>query len=173
MESYQKWLNMAPQMYMLQYIKGSTWSWVLVTTLKYGTKASTLIQKSGDQYSPADSRAVGVNSTLGKLFNRILNKRILNFLTQPNTLSRSQAGFMPKPQHHIKTCTVSTIQNMERYSPVLWILKRPISQTIGEWNRREEKHLLPSRYHILICGVKLKGKRIEHFWQARQGCSLT
>ncbi|XP_073434091.1 uncharacterized protein [Dendrobates tinctorius] len=54
----------------------------------------TPIHKNGDRYDPANYTGICVSSNLGKLFNSILNKRILSFLTEHNVLSKSQAGFM-------------------------------------------------------------------------------
>ncbi|MEE6521355.1 hypothetical protein FKM82_019505 [Ascaphus truei] len=45
----------------------------------------TPIHKKGDRMDPSNYRGICVSSTLGKLFNSILNSRILTFLTEQCT----------------------------------------------------------------------------------------
>ena len=54
----------------------------------------TPIFKSGDKFDPSNYRGICVNSNLGKLFCSIINSRVLNFLTEYNTLSKCQVGFV-------------------------------------------------------------------------------
>ena len=51
------------------------------------------IHKSGDPTDPGNYRGISVCSCLGKLFNRLLQKRLDNFLENNNLLSPNQTGF--------------------------------------------------------------------------------
>ena len=54
------------------------------------------IHKSGDKSDPDNYHGICVSSCLGKLFCSILSKRILDFLEEHSSLSKSQIGFLPK-----------------------------------------------------------------------------
>ena len=152
----------------------------------------TPIHKSGDQYDPSNYRGICVSSTLGKLFNSILNKRILNFLTQHNVLSRSQAGFMPNHRttdhiytlhsliknhvHHTKHGKIfACFVDFKKAFDSVWhpgLFLKLLESGIGG----KTYDVIKSSYTENSCSVKVNGKRTEHFRQARgvrQGCSLS
>ena len=54
------------------------------------------IFKSGDPFDPTNYRGITISSCLGKLFTKILNTRLVNFLIANGIIHRSQIGFMPK-----------------------------------------------------------------------------
>ena len=53
------------------------------------------IYKSGDKENPSNYRGITVNNCLGKLFNTIINKRIVTYLETNKLLSDTQIGFRP------------------------------------------------------------------------------
>ena len=54
------------------------------------------IHKKGDPSNPVNYRGITISSTLGKLFNSILNRRLCNFLDDRNILCDEQSGFRKK-----------------------------------------------------------------------------
>ena len=52
--------------------------------------------KSGDSYDPNNYRGLTINSCLGKLFNTILNNRLVKFLDSGNIICDNQIGFKKK-----------------------------------------------------------------------------
>ena len=49
--------------------------------------------KKGDQEDPGNYRGITLLNVVGKLFNKVLNYRLLQWLEEHNKLSESQAGF--------------------------------------------------------------------------------
>ena len=49
--------------------------------------------KKGDQEDPDNYRGITLLNVVGKLFNKVLNYRLLQWLEEHNKLSESQAGF--------------------------------------------------------------------------------
>ena len=49
--------------------------------------------KKGDQEDPNNYRGITLLNVVGKLFNKVLNYRLLCWLEEHNKLSESQAGF--------------------------------------------------------------------------------
>ena len=56
----------------------------------------TPIFKAGDHYDPSNYRGITISNCLGKLFTKILNTRLINYLTDNNIISKYQIGFLPK-----------------------------------------------------------------------------
>ena len=54
------------------------------------------IYKSGDQEDPSNYRGITISNTIGKLFTKLLNNRLLTFITDQGILKNNQIGFMPK-----------------------------------------------------------------------------
>ena len=51
--------------------------------------------KSGDREDPANYRCITISNCLGKLFTKILNNRLISYLTENNLISKNQIGFVP------------------------------------------------------------------------------
>ena len=49
--------------------------------------------KKGDREDPGNYRGITLLNVVGKLFNKVLNYRLLEWLEEHNKLSESQAGF--------------------------------------------------------------------------------
>ena len=49
--------------------------------------------KKGDRGDPSNYRGITLLNVVGKLFNKVLNYRLLQWLEEHNKLSESQAGF--------------------------------------------------------------------------------
>ena len=49
--------------------------------------------KKGDREDPGNYRGITLLNVVGKLFNKVLNYRLLQWLEEHNKLSESQAGF--------------------------------------------------------------------------------
>ena len=49
--------------------------------------------KKGDQEDPGNYRGITLLNVVGKLFNKVLNYRLLQWLEEHNELSESQADF--------------------------------------------------------------------------------
>ena len=54
------------------------------------------IHKKGDRYNPANYRGITISSSLGKMFNSILNRRLYSFLDSRNIICPEQIGFRKK-----------------------------------------------------------------------------
>ena len=68
-----------------------------MTSGKYPTRwlAGYIIPifKKGDALDPNNYRGITINSSIGKLFNMILNERITKSFTSRNIISKYQIGF--------------------------------------------------------------------------------
>lgn len=56
----------------------------------------TLIHKKGNIYDPANYRGISVTNCIGKVFTKILNTRIYEFLKKQDLISENQIGFKKK-----------------------------------------------------------------------------
>ena len=56
----------------------------------------TLIHKKGNKLDPSNYRGISLTSNLGKLFNKIIHARILNFVNVNSLISENQIGFKEK-----------------------------------------------------------------------------
>jgi hypothetical protein len=54
------------------------------------------IHKSGEQDNPSNYRGIVINSCIGKLFTKILNSRLNEFLAKRNVIPIEQIGFTKK-----------------------------------------------------------------------------
>ena len=97
----------------------------------------TLSHKSGDPTDPDNYRGISVCSCLGKLFNRLLQKRLDNFLEDNNLLCPSQNGF----------------RKGFRTTDNIFILKTVINKYL---NRRNGK--------VFVCFVDFK-KAFDSVWR--------
>jgi hypothetical protein len=61
------------------------------------------LYKAGDCLEPSNYRGITIAACLGKLFTKILNNRLSNFLLENKTLVKNQIGFTPKqrPSDHM------------------------------------------------------------------------
>jgi hypothetical protein len=78
------------------------------------------IFKNGDPNNPNNYRGITLNSSFGKLFCQVINRRIENYLEQNNLLIKEQAGFRKK----------------SRTTDHIFILKKIIDNTITKRNGR-------------------------------------
>lgn len=52
-----------------------------------------LLYKSGNRLDPSNYRGISITSNLGKLFNRIIHTRLLEFVKSMSLISENQIGF--------------------------------------------------------------------------------
>ncbi len=69
--------------------------------------------KSGCKTDPGNYRGITLTSCIGKLFNSILNNRLINYLDRHKLLSKFQAGFR---QDHRTTDNVFILNEIMKYS---------------------------------------------------------
>ena len=68
-----------------------------------------LLHKKGDKFDPANYRGISISSNLGKLFNKIIYKRLLSFININNLISKNQIGFKEKSRTSDHIFTLKTI----------------------------------------------------------------
>jgi hypothetical protein len=51
-----------------------------------------LLHKKGDKFDPGNYRDISISSNLGKLFNKVIYKRLLTFMNNKNLISKNQIG---------------------------------------------------------------------------------
>lgn len=68
--------------------------------LNYGTFPQSwnesylvLLYKSGNRLDPSNYRGISITSNIGKLFNRIIHIRLLEFVKSMSLISENQIGF--------------------------------------------------------------------------------
>ena len=54
---------------------------------------TVLIHKKGSKNDPANYRGISLTSCLGKLFNKVINARLLKYIDSRNLISENQIGF--------------------------------------------------------------------------------
>uniref|UniRef100_A0A3B1JC70 ribonuclease H n=1 Tax=Astyanax mexicanus TaxID=7994 RepID=A0A3B1JC70_ASTMX len=152
----------------------------------------TPIHKSGDKSDPNNFRGICVSSNLGKVFNNILNNRILSFLTEHDVLSKNQIGFLPNHRTTDQIYTLHTLINQHVHQTkngkifACFVDFKKAFDSI--WHKGLYYKLLESGvggkvYDIIKsmylenkCGVRIGDKHTEFFTQkrgVRQGCSLS
>lgn len=74
-----------------------------------------LLHKKGDKFDPGNYRAISISSNLGKLFNKIILKRLGNFFYTNNLIRTNQIGFKEntRTSDHLFTLQ-SIIQNYKQ-----------------------------------------------------------
>lgn len=77
------------------------------------------IHKAGDRHSVNNYRPISVLPALSKVLERLLNKRLIQFLDKNNILSKSQFGFRPKKSTEdavtgLLDVIVSTLENKNK-----------------------------------------------------------
>ena len=55
-----------------------------------------LLHKSGSKLEHSNYRGTSITSILGKLFNRVINSRLLKFINNMSLISENQIGFKAK-----------------------------------------------------------------------------
>jgi hypothetical protein len=55
-----------------------------------------LLHKKGDKFDPGNYRGISISPNLGKLFNKVIYKRLLTFMNNKNLISKNQIGFKEK-----------------------------------------------------------------------------
>ena len=126
-----------------------------------------LLHKKGDKFDPGNYRGISISSNLGKLFNKVIYKRLLTFMNNKNLISKNQIGFKKsRTDDHI--FTVKTIidqykQKSKKVFPAFIDLKKALD-TI--WRLalfyKLLKHNIPHRifniihsmYTDTICRIK-------------------
>ena len=71
----------------------------------------TPIFKSGNNLDPNNYRGICVSSSLGKMFSRILNDRLMRFTELEKIIHHSQIGFMPGNRTADHILTLKTIHD--------------------------------------------------------------
>ena len=88
--------------------------------------------KGGDQFDASNFRGISITSCLGKIFNKIINARILNKVISEDKLSITQAAYRPDFRTtdqilYLKVSLISTSRaKTASYIVALLILKRPL-----------------------------------------------
>ena len=82
-----------------------------------------LIHKKGCKQDPSNYRGISVTSNLGKLFNKIIHNRLINYIKENNLISENQIGFKEKARtsDHIFTLK-SLIENHKQKIKKYWQL---------------------------------------------------
>lgn len=68
-----------------------------------------LLHKKGDTFDPGNYRGISISSNLGKLFNKVIYKRLLTFMNNKNLISKNQIGFKEKRHTADHIFTLKTI----------------------------------------------------------------
>lgn len=68
-----------------------------------------LLHKKGDKFDPGNYRGISISSNLGKLFNKVIYKRLLTFMNNKNLISKNQIGFKEKSRTADHIFTLKTI----------------------------------------------------------------
>jgi hypothetical protein len=78
---------------------------------KNGTfpKILVLLHKKGDTFDPGNYRGISSSSNLGKLFNKVIYKRLLTFMNNTKLISKNQIGFKEKSHTADHIFTLKTI----------------------------------------------------------------
>jgi hypothetical protein len=54
------------------------------------------MHKKGNTIDPNNYRCISISSNLGKLFNRVIHTRLLQFIEESKIISKNQIGFMER-----------------------------------------------------------------------------
>jgi hypothetical protein len=54
------------------------------------------LYKKGNKIDPSNYTGISISSNLGKLFNRVIHTRLLQFIEESKIISKNQIGFMEK-----------------------------------------------------------------------------
>ena len=148
------------------------------------------IYKSGDKENPSNYRGITVSNCLGKLFNTIINKRIVTYLETNKLLSDTQIGFRPghRTTDHIfllKTI-IDKYKHQKKHVYACYVDLSRAFDTIwrdGLFYKLSQMHIsskiikiLQKMYLQLNSCIKIKGKTSKYFSSnigTRQGCSLS
>ena len=148
------------------------------------------IFKSGDILDPTNYRGITVSSCLGKLFTKILNTRLLNYLLDNKMISNSQIGFIPgnRTSDHIllvKTL-IDSYKKLKKKLFICFIDFRKAFDTIYRtgliYKLMQLKvsskfiHIVQAMYSNITASVKTKEGLTTTFpiqVGTRQGCNLS
>lgn len=72
-----------------------------------------LLYKSGNRLDPSNYRGISITSNLGKLFNRIIHTRLLEFVKSMSLISENQIGFKENCRTSDHLFSIKTI--IDRY----------------------------------------------------------
>jgi hypothetical protein len=146
--------------------------------------------KSGDRFDPLNYRGLSISSCLGKLFTKLMSKRLIDFLVENNIININQIGFMPKHRTADHILVLKTIFDLfksknktvylcfidiKKAFDTVWregllfkLIKYGISTKIC--------NLKNNMYNKLNTCLKLGDQRTEFFKSeigTRQGCNLS
>lgn len=146
--------------------------------------------KSGDYLDPGNYRGLTITSSLGKLFTKIMNIRLINFLELNKLISVSQTAFKPKQRtsdHILVLKTICDVYKSKRKAVYLCFVD--LTKAFDTVNRtlmlyKLYKHNLSSKfinivqsmYEDLHACIKTKVGCTEGFpvdIGTRQGCNLS
>jgi hypothetical protein len=68
-----------------------------------------LMHKTGNKLDPCNYRGISITSNLGKLFNRIIHSRLLDFIEEASLISENQIGFKKKSRTSDHLFTIKSI----------------------------------------------------------------
>jgi hypothetical protein len=146
--------------------------------------------KKGNSYLPENYRGLSISSNLGKLFNRIMNKRVTNFLLDNRLLHISQIGFLKGActgDHlFVLKCIIESLKKDKRKLYACFIDLKKAFDTV--WRdgllykiasigcSRKFTNIIRSMYTDLQCAVKCNQSITTYFPSeigTRQGCNLS
>ena len=73
----------------------------------------SLLHKKGSKHDPGNYRGISLTSNLGKLFNKVIYNRLLEFVNEHNLISESQIGFKEQSRTSDHIFTLKSI--IEQY----------------------------------------------------------
>jgi hypothetical protein len=74
-----------------------------------------VLHKKGNKYDPNNYRGISRSSCLGKLFTRIINERLSNFLTENSIIRPEQGGFRKNFRTTDSMFVLKTLQDKYKY----------------------------------------------------------
>ena len=148
------------------------------------------LYKSGDDLDPSNYRGITISNCIGKLFTKIMNTRLLEYLETNNIIKPNQIGFMPKHRTSDHILVLKTvIDSFKSAKKSLYMcfvdLKKAFDTVFHEglFYKLKElnfsskfQNLIKSMYNKVAARVKcLKGltKEFPVSIGTRQGCNLS
>ena len=148
------------------------------------------IYKAGDPLDPSNYRGITISNCIGKLFTKILNIRLLEFLTTNKLINIFQIGFMPKNRTADHILVLKTIiDTFKKKRKTLYICFVDLKKAFDTVHRasliyklQEMKistkftNIISDMYSHLTAKIKMKNGITENFpiqIGTRQGCNLS